>query len=67
MGRNLHTIFERGLPISEIKRVKLYEDVRFPRDPRQYYDYTENFLEPILGKSRDVTDWIKRYARDKQR
>ena len=67
MGRNLHTIFERGLPISEIKRVKLYEDVRFPRDPRQYYDYKQSFLEPILGKGQDVTDWIKRYARDTQR
>ena len=67
MGSKLHTVFERGLPLSEVKRIKVYEDVRFPRDPRQYYDYTENFLEPILGKSRDVTDWIKRYARDTQR
>ena len=67
MGRNLHTIFERGLPISEVKSVKLYEDVRFPRDPRQYYDYKQSFLEPILGKGQDVTDWIKRYARDTQR
>ena len=66
-GRNLHTIFERGLPISEVKSVKLYEDVRFPRDPRQHYDYKQNFLEPILGKGQDVTDWIKRYARDTQR
>ena len=67
MGRNLHTIFERGLPISEVKRIKVYEDVRFPRDPRQHYDYNQNFLEPILGKGQDVTDWIKRYARDTQR
>jgi hypothetical protein len=63
-GKDLHTIFERGLPISDVTGIKVYQDVRFPQDPKLYHERYGQFLEPRLGHPLDITEQVFKYARD---
>lgn len=63
-GKDLHTIFERGLPISDVTGIKVYQDVRFPQDPKLYHERYGQFLEPKLGHPLDITEQVFKYARD---
>ena len=63
-GKDLHTIFERGLPLSDVTGIKVYQDVRFRQDPKLYHERFKEFLEPTLRHPLDITEQVFKYARD---
>ena len=64
-GKDLHTIFERGLPIADVKGITVYQDVRFAQDPKLYHETYGQFLEPTLRGPVDITEQVRRFARDR--
>ena len=64
-GKDLHTIFERGLPLSDVKGITVYQDVRFAQDPKLYHETYGQFLEPTLRGPVDITEQVRRFARDR--
>ena len=64
-GKDLHTIFERGLPIADVKGITVYQDVRFAQDPKLYHEAYGQFLKPTLREPIDITEQVLRFARDK--
>ena len=64
-GKDLHTVFQRGLPLADVKGITLYQDVRFPQDPKLYHETYKQFLKPTLREPIDITEQVLRYARDR--
>ena len=64
-GKDLHTVFQRGLPLADVKGITVYQDVRFPQDPKLYHETYKQFLKPTLREPIDITEQVLRFARDK--
>jgi hypothetical protein len=64
-GKDLHTVFQRGLPLADVKGITVYQDVRFPQDPKLYHETYKQFLKPTLREPIDITEQVLRYARDR--
>ena len=64
-GKDLHTVFQRGLPLADVKGITVYQDVRFAQDPKLYHETYKQFLKPTLREPIDITEQVLRFARDK--
>tara|TARA_Y100000310_G_C20463550_1_gene706488 strand:+ start:90 stop:848 length:759 start_codon:yes stop_codon:yes gene_type:complete len=60
-GPELHAVFEKGLPVSEIKTAGRWKNITFPENPDIYYKRTGKFLSPEVSGFEDLTKIIKEY------
>jgi hypothetical protein len=59
--RELHTIYEEGVPIGDIEELGKWTDVRFSENPVSYFERTGRFIEPEVGGYQDLTSFLSEF------